>query len=180
MLLSETRTNTFADLSGSRLYTGAADATGYLLTARVPPPPASEVSIADASVVEGAGPLTFTVKLSKASTDVATVDWTTEDDSAIAGADYTTASGTVTFPAGTLTQTITVPVINDTAVEPVKDMLVRLRHPVNATLDVATATGHIAPDDVGITTVAPTRVGDSGPATIGVTGGGFAPGRRRS
>ena len=142
----------------------------------MPPPPTGELSIGSASVREGAGPLTFTVTLSKAATDPVTVAWTTEDDTATAGADYTASSGTLTFPAGSTSQTISVPVINDTVVEPVKQLLVRLRNPVNGTLEVATGVGTIEPDDVGITTAAPNSVGVDGNATIVVNGGGFAAG----
>lgn len=46
-----------------------------------------------------------------------TVPYTTGNGTAIAGSDYTTTSGTVTFPTGSLsgaTQAISVPVSNDT------------------------------------------------------------------
>ena len=173
---SETRTNQFANLTGGRFYTPSYDTTGAVLTGRVPPPPVADLSIGDAHVLEGTGALTFAVTLSRAATDPVTVDWATEDDSAAAGADYTASSGTLTFPAGATTQTVTVPVIDDAVVEPVKQLLLRLKHPVNASLETATGIGRIDPDDVGITTSAPTSVGNAGDATIVVNGGGFGPG----
>jgi hypothetical protein len=176
VLLSETRAQGFANLTGGRFYTLSHDTTGALLTGRVAPPPTGELTIGDAAVLEGAGPLAFTVTLSKASADPVTVEWATEDDSAKAGADYTAASGTLTFAPGTTTQTIAVPVVDDQVVEGVKQLLLRLKRPVNATLDVATGIGRIDPDDVGITNTAPTSVGVAGNATIVVTGGGFGPG----
>ena len=176
VLLSETRANTFAGASGSRPYSIGYDATGVELTARVPPAAAAELSVANATVVEGAGPLTFTVKLDKPATDVVSVDWYTEDDSATAPGDYTAGIGKLTFPVGSTSQTFTVPVTDDTVVEPSKELVVRLRNPVNAIFEYPTAIGTINPDDVGITTTAPTRVGNAGPATVTITGGGFAPG----
>ncbi|HEY6891100.1 MAG TPA: hypothetical protein VI300_25070, partial [Solirubrobacter sp.] len=89
---SETRTKEFANLTGGRFYTLSHDGTGALLTGRVAPPPSSELTIGDSHVLEGAGPLTFTVTLSKASADPVTVDWATEDDTAAAGTDYTASS----------------------------------------------------------------------------------------
>src|SRR6185503_2140171 len=86
----------------------------------------------------------------------------------------TAGSGTLTFAPGTTTQTVTVPVVNDQVVEGVKQLLLRLKRPVNATLEVATGVGRVDPDDVGITNTAPTSVGVAGNATIVVTGGGFA------
>ncbi|WP_028068063.1 carboxypeptidase regulatory-like domain-containing protein [Solirubrobacter soli] len=177
-VLSETRTGVFANLTGGRFYTLSHDATGAVLTGRVPPPPTGELTIGDASILEGAGPLTFTVTMSKASTDPVTVDWATEDDTATAGADYVAGSGTLTFPPGTTTRTVTVAVVNDQVVEGVKRFLLRLKRPVNATLDVATGVGRIDPDDVGITNAAPTSLGIAGNATVVVSGGGFGPGTK--
>jgi len=176
VLVAESRTGTFADFTDGRSYTLTHDATGALLTGRTPPPPTGELTIAPASVTEGAGPLTFTVTLSKAATDPVSVEYTAEDDSALAGVDYTSTAGTLTIPAGSTSGTITVPVVDDNVVEPLKELLVRLRRPVNATLDVATAVGTIVPDDVGITGSAPNSAGNEGKATITLTGGGIAPG----
>lgn len=55
---------------------------------------------------------TFTVSLSAAADEVVTVNYATADGTAIAGVDYAATSGTLTFAAGTTTQTITVDVID--------------------------------------------------------------------
>lgn len=53
----------------------------------------------------------FTITLSYAMPVDVTVDYHTVDGDAIAGQDYEATSGTLTFPAGTLTQQISVPII---------------------------------------------------------------------
>ena len=71
------------------------------------------ISISDAVNYYGdASPFTFTVSLSAASTDVVTVDFATSDGTAVAGADYAAASGTLTFAPGETTRTITVTLLN--------------------------------------------------------------------
>ena len=67
------------------------------------------ISVADARVEEGDGAvLAFAVTLSRAATSTLTVDYATSDGSAQAGADYTAASGTLTFEAGDSSGTIEV------------------------------------------------------------------------
>ena len=75
------------------------------------------LNIANTSVTEGnAGttPATFTVTLSEAAAQTVTVSYATSNGTALAGIDYTSTSGTVTFPAGATSRTISVPVLGDT------------------------------------------------------------------
>jgi trimeric autotransporter adhesin len=61
-----------------------------------------------------------------------TVDFATQNGTAIAGSDYTATSGTLTFPAGSphgSQQTINVPLINDTVPEVAETFLVNLSNP---------------------------------------------------
>ena len=60
------------------------------------------------SVSEAAGNAVFTVTLSAVSGQTVTVAYNTSNGTASAGADYTSASGTLTFAPGTTSQTITV------------------------------------------------------------------------
>ena len=109
---------------------------------------APTLSITDVRVDEAAGPAVFTVLLSKSSAETVTVDYTTVPDSALTPDDYTAVSGTLTFPPGTLTQTISVPVIDDTAVESEERFELHLTsktHATHAGDGVATAT--ITDDD---------------------------------
>jgi hypothetical protein len=79
--------------------------------------PIMTFSAATYSVGEGGGSPITTVKLSAASTGVLTVYYGTSDGTATAGSDYTTASGTLTFSPGDISETFTVPVLEDPSVE---------------------------------------------------------------
>lgn len=121
------------------------------VTATGGPPPLPSLSIGSASANEGnAGttPFFFTVTLSAASATPVTVAYQTADGSATtADVDYLATSGTLTFPAGTLTQTITVDVQGDPTVEPNETFSVTLSAPSGATIAVAQGTGTVINDD---------------------------------
>ena len=75
---------------------------------------APSVVVNDITVAEGNAGTTaavFTVSLSGPSTITVTVDYATSDGTATAGTDYQAASGTLTFPPGTTTGQVSVPVI---------------------------------------------------------------------
>ncbi len=76
-----------------------------------------------------------------------TVDYATANGTAIAGSDYTAASGTVTFLPGVTSQQITVPVLGDTTDEPNETFVVNLSAPVNATVADSQASVTITDDD---------------------------------
>ena len=106
--------------------------------------------------------MTFSVSLSNGSDQAVTVDFSTTDISAIAGEDYTAKNGKLTFAANTttLTQNITVDLINDSITELNETFKLTLSAPTNATLstDEKIATATIINDDLvrlndtGITT----------------------------
>ncbi len=108
------------------------------------------LSIGDASVDEGnSGSVTlnFTVDLSQAATETVTVDWTTADGTATAGADYTAGNGRLTFNTGDSSKTVSVTVAGDNVDEPDETLTVRLSSPSGATIGDGTATGTIRDDD---------------------------------
>ena len=110
------------------------------------------LNIADASVLEGANgtaTMKFTVTMSGASDQRVTAGYSTADDSAIAGTDYTTANGTLTFAAGETSKIINVQVTGDELNEDDETFTVALGSPSGATLADATATGTIINDDTG-------------------------------
>ena len=77
-------------------------------------------SIANAEVAEGdegTSDLTFTVTLSPAAGYRTQVRWSTSDDTATAGTDYTAAYGGLLFRPGETTKTFTVKVIGDLVTE---------------------------------------------------------------
>ena len=95
------------------------------------------------------GTLTFTVTLSAASGRQVTVDYVDAGTgTATSGTDYTAITGgTLTFAAGTTTQTIDVTVAGDTLDEADETIALTLSNPANATLATATATGTVTDDD---------------------------------
>ena len=142
-----------------------------------PPPPLPVLTIGDATVDEGGGPAVFTVTASAESSGTMTVDYTTADDSATAGDDYTITSGTLTFSAGQRTATIEVTVLDDSDEEQDETFKVRLTNPAGATIEDDEGIGTIRDDDG--TSPPPTtpslRIGDAtvdeggGPAVFTVT-----------
>ena len=117
------------------------------LTATVAGPP--QLSIADATVEEAANAtVDFEVTLSKAASGTVTVAYATSDGSALDGADYTAVSGTLTFPAGELTKTINVTVLEDSLDEDSETFTMTLSGATGgAWLADATATGTITNTD---------------------------------
>ena len=72
-------------------------------------------TVSDITRNEGDGTATFTVTLTGDTALSSTINYATANNTASAGADYTATSGTLTFLAGTgvRTQTVTVPILND-------------------------------------------------------------------
>jgi len=114
------------------------------------------VSISDATVTEGdvgTTPAVFTVTLSKPSSNVVTVNYSTgsgldyNGGDAQPGVDYVSTSGTLTFLPGETSKTISVQVIGDTIPELNEQFAVNLGSPANALLAHASALGTIVDDD---------------------------------
>jgi hypothetical protein len=136
------------------------------------------LSINDVSLIEGNSgiqQMVFAVTLSPASPDVVTVDYGTVNGTAVAPADYTATSGTLTFAPGQTSQPISVPILGDIIDEGASEQFtVQLANPANAVLDKATGIGTILDDDTARLThqTGPTVLeGDFGltPATFTVT-----------
>ena len=106
------------------------------------------ISVADARVEEGdAAALAFVVTLSRAAGGTVRVDYATSDGSAQAGADYTASNGTLTFQAGTTSQTIDVPVLDDAHDEGEETLTLRLSNASGGRLTDDEATGTIENHD---------------------------------
>jgi hypothetical protein len=116
-----------------------------------PTPSLPKLSISDAMLSEGDSGSTnaaFTVSLSAASTSSVTVAYDTSAGTATSGADYTAASGTLTFAPGQTSKVITVSVMGDTTVEEDETFTVNLLSANGATIDDNQAAGTITNDDV--------------------------------
>lgn len=109
------------------------------------------LAISDATLKEGNSGTTnfvFTVTLSEASDQDVTVHFTTANDSAIAGSDYTAASGTLTIPAGQISGTISVLVNGDTLNEANETFVVNLSNATNAVITDGQSMGTILNDEI--------------------------------
>jgi hypothetical protein len=108
--------------------------------------PAPTINIKNASVPEppsGSTTMAFTVTLSNAYTVPVSVNFQTNDGTALAGQDYTTTSGTLTYPAGVTVQTVSVPVLHNNAFTTDRTFTVTLSSPSNGILGTSTGTGTI-------------------------------------
>ena len=91
---------------------------------------------------DGVNVMDVRVDLSAASIQTVTVDWATVFSSAwgrsysfaVPGVDYVAASGTVTFPPGVTTQTLSITVNGDTVFEPDELVVVAFSNPTNAVI----------------------------------------------
>jgi len=112
--------------------------------------PVPTLSVSDASLTEGnagAHDATFNVTLSSPSGFTVAVNYATADFSAIAGADYASASGGLTFAPGETTKTVAVSVNGDTLSEVNESFFVNLSGATNATIADAQGAGTILEDD---------------------------------
>ena len=114
-----------------------------VMTAALPTLRINDVTVAEASGAAAA----FTVTLNAVSAQVVTVAYATSAGTASAGLDYTSISSTLTIPAGRLTGTIRVPILDDTLDEPDETFTVTLSSPTNATISDNSGTGTITDED---------------------------------
>ncbi len=125
---------------------GEATSDSLVVTVKKPP----TLSINDLTLVEGSDGTklaVFTASLSEASTRTITVNYSTQNDTAIAGTDYTATSGILTIAPGTTSQTIAVPIIGDHIDETDETFIVNLTNANNATIGDNLGVGTISDDD---------------------------------
>ncbi|WP_283215008.1 beta strand repeat-containing protein, partial [Methylobacterium trifolii] len=118
--------------------------------------PAPTIAISDVTVSEAAGTATFTITRTGATEVPITVDYRTADGTAVAGSDYTSTSGTLTFApslAATATQTVTVSLTNDALFEGAEQFALNLSNAVGATIADAQGIGTIIDDDTAVPVV---------------------------
>jgi hypothetical protein len=150
--LDENDETFFVNLSNPTGGIGISDGQGVgTITDNDPPP---SISIADGSVTEGQTGqknLNFTLTLSTASGRTVWVDYATADGSAIAGADYLAASGSLSIAAGQTAKALAVKVIGDAIPEGNESFNVNLSdnttNPGTVTIADGQAVGTIVDDD---------------------------------
>ncbi len=99
----------------------------------------AQLSAAAYSVRESGGTATITVTRSGGTAYPATVDWATSDGTAIAGTDYTGATGTVTFGAGENSKTFTVTIADNATPQPNRFLNLTLSNPGGVLLGMQTS-----------------------------------------
>ena len=175
--VSGTGNSTYSAVSGSGTATGATGNYGLsIISASTPALTVSNPAAATPSV-SGAS-ITFTISLDYAATSVVTVDYTTADVSAIAGTDYTTTSGTLTFQPGETSMTVSVPILVDASSTGMKTFSLDLNNvSSNAVIDGGQGTGTITNlpvTNLPLTSKQPARYTDSNgrPVVIELSGPG--------
>jgi hypothetical protein len=129
------------------------------------------LSVGDCQVAEGFSgttPCSFAVSLAAPSSQVVTVDIATADGTAIvSNNDYVPASGTVTFPPGSVSQTVNVLVIGDQSTEPYETFTLDLSNPVNAVIADGTGVGTIQNDEIATASIGDCTVVEGNAGNVG-------------
>lgn len=105
------------------------------------------VSIGDVSVSEADGTATFTVSLSAPSGLAVGVEYSTSNGTAIAGVDYDSTSGTLSFNPGETSQVIEVTILDNSVDEANRSFNVALSNASNATIGNGVGAGTIDDDE---------------------------------
>ena len=119
-----------------------------------PPPPTNlpKLSITNVTLFEGNTGIDFVfqVLLSSSHTENVSVDYATEEVTAVAGEDFVSKQGTITFSPGEVQKQIEINIIADTIRENDDQFKVVLSNPVNATINSAEGLGTIRNEDTFI------------------------------
>ncbi|WP_198000435.1 Calx-beta domain-containing protein [Gimesia alba] len=137
----------------------------------------SLVRIDDVSLHENEGTATIYVTLDKPVDATVSVDYSTANRTAYSTADYISTSGTITFTAGTQSQAITVPIVNNSQVETEESFYINLSHiqSEGANVDFGDSQGEVTIQDddqtvIPLLTIEDVAVNeDAGTATLNVS-----------
>lgn len=89
----------------------------------------------------------FTVSLASASAATTTISYSTTNGTALAGSDYTAASGTLTFAPGETTKGILIQTVDDTIIELPETFTVNLSNPTGGSIISGQGVGTILDND---------------------------------
>ncbi len=105
------------------------------------------LDIDDVTVNEDDGSALLTVTLTPPTNDTVTVDYATQNGSALAGSDYTAVSDSLTFLAQETTQSVNVALLDDADPEPTETFTVVLSNANNAGIGKASGAVTVLDDD---------------------------------
>ncbi|MEI7595673.1 MAG: HYR domain-containing protein, partial [Bacteroidota bacterium] len=137
--LNETFTVEISNLvnNGRNISLGTTTGTGTITN-----DDAAVISITGFSVNEAVGTANYTVALNYAVQDAFTIDFATSNNTALSGSDYTAVSSTLNFGgANALSQTVSVPITNDSYVEPTETLYGTISNKVDAANQSVTISG---------------------------------------
>lgn len=117
---------------------GAITSATITIVSEDPPPATLSFVFSTAAVSESAGSVTIQVTRGGDPNAEVSVSYATADGTALAGSDYSAATGTLNFAAGVLSRTIVVPILDDSVVENGKEFSVVLSQPVGGVLGATT------------------------------------------
>lgn len=121
-------------------------ASAISLSAMATAQTAPQYTIDDVTVAENAGPATIKITRTNGNGTVTTVRYKTVKDTAVT-TDFSSRTGTITFPATGTTATVSVPITNDTRVEATEKLYLELNTPIGALLVKPRGTISILDDD---------------------------------
>ena len=135
------------DVAGAVCTSGGTQLSKTVTRTIVGPP---RLKVAGGRVREGKGDaIDFRVTLNRAASGTVTVDYATEDGTAVAGTDYTATSGTLTFASGETEKTVRVAILDDLIDEGREVFRLKLSNAVGARIADGKATGQIRNTDPG-------------------------------
>ena len=106
-----------------------------------------QFTVSSLVIIEDVGTITLTVQRSGGTVGNLSVDYSTADGTAIAGQDYTSASGTLNFTAGETSKTIQIPILDDATLESNESFTVTLRNNTNPEIVGAPSTVFVTLQD---------------------------------
>ncbi len=99
------------------------------------------------TVAESAGNASIIVRLARTNTDTVTVNYTTNDGTALAGADYTATNGTLTFAPNETAKLVQIPILDDLTPESTEQFMLMISNPSGATIDPAKSSATVMIQD---------------------------------
>jgi len=119
-------------------------------------------TISNPSIIEGDSgtkQIVFDVTLSVPSSQTITVNYSTQDNTAISGSDYTSTSGTLTFAPNETIKNISVSILSDSIAEENETFFINLNNPISAILTDSQGQGTITDNDSpAINNLAPSTI----------------------
>ncbi len=169
----ETVIVTLRNPNGAKLGTNSQFA--YLISDDDTPPllPSVGFSGASSNVLEASGSASLAVSLSSVSASSVTVNYDITAGTAVAGSDFTLASGTLTFAPGQTVAQVPVSILDDAVAESAETVIITLTAPVEAVLGSLSAhTLTITDEDTTVVTISssdPTAAESGDTATVTFT-----------